>query len=159
IDSGLARVASHSPWSGLPALKLAKISRASAIQRAGRAGRTQPGRCLRLYTRTDFDSRPEHDVPEIRRADLAEAALSLRASGVADLGSFPFFEPPPIASLQAADELLRRLGAVDANGRLTEQGHRLLRFPAHPRQARVIAEAETRGVGRDGALLAAILGE
>jgi len=159
IDSGLARTASYSPWSGLPTLKLAKISRASAVQRAGRAGRTRPGRCVRLYTRPDLDSRPEHDVPEIRRADLTEAVLSLRASGVGDLRSFPFFECPPPASLQAADQLLRRLNAIDAGGRITELGRRLLRFPAHPRQARVIVEAEKRGIGREGALLAAILGE
>jgi ATP-dependent helicase HrpB len=159
IDSGLARVASHSPWSGLPVLKVAKISRASAIQRAGRAGRTQPGRCWRLYTSQDLETRPEHEVPEIRRADLTEAVLSLRASGVADPGSFPFFEIPPTASIQAADQLLRRLGAVDPNGRLTELGRRLLEFPVHPRQARVILEAEKRGVGSEGALLAAILGE
>ena len=78
IDSGLARVASHAPWSGLPSLKVAKVSRASAAQRAGRAGRTRDGRCLRLYTRHDHDLRPEFDVPEIRRSDLAEVVLGER---------------------------------------------------------------------------------
>ena len=85
IDAGLARTASHSPWSGLPALKLAKVSKASAVQRAGRAGRTRAGICLRLYTKHDFDGRPEHDAPEIRRLDLAETVLALRASGVREL--------------------------------------------------------------------------
>lgn len=159
IDSGLARVASHSPWSGLPTLKLSKVSRASATQRAGRAGRTRAGHCLRLYTQHDFDGRSEQDAPEIRRVDLAETVLALRASGVQDLASFPFFEPPPAAALEAAETLLRRLGAVDSEGRVTEIGQRLLRFPVHPRQARIIVEGERRGVGADAALLAALMGE
>jgi ATP-dependent helicase HrpB len=159
IDSGLARVASHSPWSGLPILKLAKVSRASATQRAGRAGRTRSGHCLRLYTQHDFDGRPDQDAPEIRRMDLAETVLALRASGITDLASFPFFEPPPAASLEAAETLLRRLGAVASQGTVTEIGQRLLRFPLHPRQARIIVEGERRGVGADAALLAALVGE
>ncbi|WNG48547.1 ATP-dependent helicase HrpB [Archangium minus] len=159
IDSGLARVASHSPWSGLPILKLAKVSRASATQRAGRAGRTRSGHCLRLYTQHDFDGRPEQDAPEIRRMDLAETVLALRASGIKDLASFPFFEPPPAASLEAAETLLRRLGAVASDGSVTDIGQRLLRFPLHPRQARIIVEGERRGVGADAALLAALVGE
>lgn len=159
IDTGVSRQASHSPWSGMPVLKLAKISKASAIQRAGRAGRTRAGVCLRLYTRHDFDGRPDHDVPEIRRLDLAETALSLRASGVKDLRRFPFFEAPPAASLEAADTLLRRLGAVDASGAVTAIGQRMLRYPVHPRQARVLLEGEQRGVGREAAIVAALLGE
>ncbi|MCE9673936.1 ATP-dependent helicase HrpB [Myxococcus stipitatus] len=159
IDSGLARVASHSPWSGLPTLKLSKVSRASAIQRAGRAGRTRAGHCLRLYTQHDFDGRPEQEAPEIRRMDLAETVLALRASGVTDLGAFPFFEPPPPASLEAAETLLGRLGAVDTRGKVTDIGQRLLRFPVHPRQARVIVEGERRGVGAEAATLAALMGE
>ncbi|TQF15678.1 ATP-dependent helicase HrpB [Myxococcus llanfairpwllgwyngyllgogerychwyrndrobwllllantysiliogogogochensis] len=159
IDTGLARVASHSPWSGLPTLKLSKVSRASAIQRAGRAGRTRAGHCIRLYTQHDFDGRPEQEAPEIRRMDLAETVLSLRASGVVDLGAFPFFEPPPAASLDAAETLLRRLGAVDPKGIVTDVGQRLLRFPVHPRQGRVIVEGERRGVGAEAATLAALMGE
>ncbi len=159
IDAGLARIASHSPWSGLPSLKVSKVSKASAIQRAGRAGRTRAGVCVRLYTKHDFDTRPEHDAPEIRRLDLAETVLALRVSGVRDLGAFPFFETPPAASLEAADELLRRLGAVDAHGGVTAVGQRLLEFPLHPRQARLIVEGEQRGVAGDAAIVAAMLGE
>ncbi|NRD46067.1 ATP-dependent helicase HrpB [Corallococcus exiguus] len=159
IDSGLARVASHSPWSGLPQLKLGKVSRASAVQRAGRAGRTRAGHCVRLYTQHDFDGRPDQEAPEIRRTDLAETVLSLRASGVKDLTAFPFFEPPPAPALEAAETLLRRLGAVDGKGQVTDVGQRLLRFPVHPRQARVIVEGERRGVGGDAAVLAALMGE
>ncbi len=83
IDSGLARVAGHSPWSGLPTLEVARISQASANQRAGRAGRTGPGRAIRLYPLEDFVRRPAHDVPEIARADLAPVALLLRRHGPA----------------------------------------------------------------------------
>lgn len=159
IDTGLARTASHSPWTGMPALKLTRVSKAAATQRAGRAGRTREGHCLRLYTRHDFETRPDHEVPEIRRLDLAETVLALRASGVADLQAFPFFEAPPPASLEAAEELLRRLGAVTTLGAVTDLGRRLLKFPVHPRQGRLLVEAERRGVGEDGAVLAAILGE
>jgi ATP-dependent helicase HrpB len=109
VDSGLARVASHSPWSGLPQLEVRKVSRASAAQRAGRAGRTRAGRCLRLYTRHDHDSRAEFDAPEIAREDLAEPLLALAAAGVDD---FEWFEPPPAAAADAAYALLSRLGAV-----------------------------------------------
>jgi len=159
IDSGLARVASHSPWSGLPSLRLSKVSRASAIQRAGRAGRTRAGRCLRLYTRHDFDGRPEQDAPEIRRLDLAEPLLALHAAGVTDPSSFPFLEPPPTAALEAAERLLHTLGAIDPAGAITPRGRRMLRAPVHPRLGRVLEEAEARGVGRDGALMVALLGE
>lgn len=156
IDSGLARVASQSPWSGLPRLKVEKISRASAAQRAGRAGRTRPGRCLRLYTRADFEARPEHDAPEIRRLDLAQLRLDLAALG---RGEPPWLEAPPEPHVRAADELLSELGALDARGHITETGRDMLRFAVHPRAARVVVEAERRGIPEDGALAAAILTE
>ncbi len=159
IDSGLARVAAHSPWSGLPMLQVQRISQASATQRAGRAGRTRAGRCLRLYTAQDFQVRPTHDAPEIQRLDLAEAALELHAAGIADLNAFGWFEAPATQAINAADELLRKLGALDAQGGLTATGRRMLRFPLHPRQARLLVEAETRGVAADACTIAALLGE
>ncbi|HEX5708409.1 MAG TPA: ATP-dependent helicase HrpB, partial [Pyrinomonadaceae bacterium] len=159
VDSGLARTATHSPWSGLQTLGVARVSRASAVQRAGRAGRTRPGRCLRLYTMQDFNARPEHETPEILRADLAEAALELHASGVADLRGFEWFERPPETALDAADELLRRLGALDASGVVTEKGARMLRLPLHPRLARVVVEAEARGVSEEACAVAALANE
>lgn len=159
IDSGLARVASHSPWTGFPALKLAKISKASATQRAGRAGRTRAGSCVRLYTRGDFEGRPATDAPEIRRLDFTESALALRAMGVKDVAQFQFFEAPTASALEAADGLLRRLGAIGAEGALTPVGRRLLVFPLHPRLARLVTAAEHLGVARDGATLAALVGE
>jgi ATP-dependent helicase HrpB len=159
VDSGLARVMTHAPWSGLPTLRVAKISRASAAQRSGRAGRTRPGRCLRLYTRGDLAARPAYEAPEIARADLAETALSLFSAGVTDLGAFAWFEAPPRASLDAARELLLRLGAIDGAEKVTAVGRRMLRFPVHPRLARMIVEAERRGIAEDGATLAALIGE
>jgi ATP-dependent helicase HrpB len=156
IDSGLARVASQSPWSGLPRLRVEKISRASATQRAGRAGRTRPGRCLRLYTRTDFEARAEHEVPEIRRLDLAQLRLDLAALG---RGEPPWLEEPPEAHVRAANGLLGQLGALDAQGRITDTGRAMLRFAVHPRAARVVVEAERRGIAEDGCLAAAILTE
>ena len=98
IDSGLARVAKYDPWSGRPSLEVTKISRASATQRAGRAGRLGPGRALRLYTKGDFDARAEHDRPEIMRADLADTVLTLRSSGVAHLRQVDWLDTPPAAA-------------------------------------------------------------
>jgi ATP-dependent helicase HrpB len=159
VDSGLARVAAFTPWSGLPSLRVAPISRASAAQRAGRAGRTSQGRCVRLYSQTDLARRPEHDVPEIRRLDLAEALLQLRGLGVDDLDAFPWFEAPDPAARQAANQLLRDLGALDDSSRLLPTGRDMLRFPVHPRVARLMVEGERRGVPEEAALFGALLSE
>jgi ATP-dependent helicase HrpB len=159
VDSGLARVASHSPWSGIPSLRVQRVSQASAIQRAGRAGRTRAGRCLRLYTKHDFDGRPTHDAPEVRRLDLAELALELHAAGVRDPRQLDWLEEPPDAAVGAAETLLRRLGAVGPDGALSEIGRRMLRFPLHPRLSRLVVEAETRGVAEDACVIAAWIGE
>ncbi|MBK9312681.1 MAG: ATP-dependent helicase HrpB [Acidobacteria bacterium] len=159
IDSGLARVAGHSPWSGVPTLTVSRISKASAIQRAGRAGRTRPGKCLRLFTEADFLARPDHDTPEIAREDLAEIALELHSAGIGDLNSFEWFESPPAPAIDAADELLARLGAIDSGGSVTTVGRRMLDFPLHPRQSRMLVEAQSRGAGRQACLIAALIGE
>ena len=159
VDSGLARVAGHSPWSGLPTLQVARVSQAAATQRAGRAGRTQPGRCLRLYTAQDFNARPAHELPEVQRLDLADAALELHAAGIGDLNKFDWFEPPTAPALAAADALLVQLGALDTGGRVSALGRRMLRLPLHPRLARLVTEAEVRGVARAGCLVAALGGE
>jgi ATP-dependent helicase HrpB len=157
IDSGLARVARHSPWSGIPSLEIEPVSRASCAQRAGRAGRTRPGRVIRLYTKHDHDTRRAFDAPEIARADLAGAALELHGAGVAGLGALRWFEPPPASAAAAAEVLLDRLGALHAGG-ITELGRRMLRFPTHPRVARLVCEAEARGVAREACVIAATLG-
>ncbi len=159
IDSGLARVAAHSPWSGLPTLKVQKVSKSSAIQRAGRAGRTRAGTCLRLYTRGDYEGRPQSDAPEIRRLDFVDSALALRSLGVTDVRSFPYFEPPPPSAIDAAEGLLLQLEAIDRTGTLTEIGKRLLGFPLHPRLARLVVAGERRGIADESITLAALLSE
>jgi ATP-dependent helicase HrpB len=159
VDTGLARVASHSPWSGLPTLEVARISRASAIQRAGRAGRVRPGRVLRLFTRGDFEGRPAHDKPEVARLDLTEALLLLHGLGVADPGRLRWFEAPPPPALAAGEALLRDLRATDDRGALSALGRRMLRFPLPPRLARLVVAGEHLGVADDACLAAGLLGE
>lgn len=159
VDSGLARIAVHSPWSGLQRLTIGKISRASAVQRAGRAGRTQPGRCLRLYTAADFAARLEFDQPECARSDLAETVLELHAAGVRDARAFGWYESPPREAIGAAEDLLKRLGAILDDGSLTTTGRQMIRFPLHPRLSRILIECASCGAERDGAITAAILSE
>lgn len=159
IDSGLVRRPSHDPWSGLPTLTLAKIARASAEQRAGRAGRTRAGRCIRLYAQHDLQRRPAFDEPELRRLDLAGALLDLRAHGLCDATALSWLDPPPAAAVDAAEGLLRRLGAVEPGGRLTAIGREILRYPTHPRLGRLLVEARRRGVAGWGAAAAAVLSE
>jgi ATP-dependent helicase HrpB len=151
IDSGLARVASHSPWSGLPALQVARVSQASANQRAGRAGRTGPGRAIRLYPQEDFARRPAHDVPQILREDLAPTALLLQSMDM-DLASLEWLDAPPVAAIEQAEALLRQLGATGSTAR------EMVRYPLHPRLSRLMVEARRRGVARDGCAVAALLG-
>jgi ATP-dependent RNA helicase HrpB len=164
IDSGLARIARHSPWTGLPSLQIEPVSRASCTQRAGRAGRTRPGHVVRLYTRHDHDTRRAFEVPEIGRSDLAGAALELHGAGLAGLAALRWFEPPPPAAAAAAEALIVRLGAVepgpgDGQGaRITPLGRRMLRFPVHPRLARIVCEAEARGVAEPACVIAALVG-
>jgi len=158
IDSGLARIAGHSPWTGLPTLKVGKISQASAEQRAGRAGRTAPGFCLRLYTRHDYATRPGHHPAEVERLDLAELVLSLRAQGI-DPRALPWLDAPDEHALQAAEELLARLGLVAKGGAVSPLGRAAVQLPLHPRLARLVLEANLRGAGDEGCALAAILSD
>ena len=159
IDSGTARILIHDAWSGMDRLGLHKISQASALQRAGRAGRTSDGQVVRLYTRGDFEARPKSETPEIERLDLCEALLLLKTADVGDVAKLPWLTPPKSTSLEAAEGLLADLGAVEGSGALTPIGRRLLAFPVHPRLARVIAEGEARGVAEAACFIAALLGE
>jgi ATP-dependent helicase HrpB len=156
VDSGLARVAVDSPWTGIPTLQVARVSQASATQRAGRAGRTAPGRVVRLYTQEEFVRRPGQDAPEIARRELTQLLLDLHGCGVRDAHELPWLTPPPEVSLGAAEDLLARLGAV-AGGELTALGKRMAQMPLHPRLARLVLEADARGCGEDGARAAAVL--
>jgi ATP-dependent helicase HrpB len=159
IDSGLERSAGYSHWTGVPTLKVRPISRASADQRAGRAGRTAPGRCLRLYTKWDYDTRAPFTAPEIQRADLTQTVLELKSLGVRDARQFAWFEAPAPTAIAAADELLFRLGATLPEGELTDLGRQMTRRAAHPRLAKLMIEAGLRGVAEPAATLAALLQE
>jgi len=156
IDSGLARVARYDPNRGINTLLIEKISAASASQRAGRAGRTAPGLCVRLWTERDHGRRPLRELSEIKRLDLAETLLSLKAAGVGDLRSFRWLEPPEPQALVRAETLLRDLGALDSEGEITPVGRRMLSFPMHPRYARMFIAADELGCVRAAALIAAL---
>ena len=157
VDSGLARVARYDPHRGINTLLIEKISRASAEQRAGRAGRTAPGLCLRLWTQRDHALRAASELPEIRRLDLAETVLSLRSAGVRDLATFRWIDPPEEKSLRRAEQLLCDLGALDSHsGQITSLGRRMLSFPIHPRYARMFLAAEHFNCVRAAALIASL---
>lgn len=160
IDGGFARRASHDAARGLDRLELGRISRASAEQRAGRAGRTRPGRCVRLWSEREQRGLPESEPPEVRRVDLASAVLALHAWGHADPSRFAWYEAPEPAALGAAERLLDLLGAIDEEGgAITPIGRRLLDVPAHPRLARLLLASAGWGMAREGAALAALLSE
>ena len=152
IDSGLARFATHSHWSGLPTLHVGRVSKASAKQRAGRAARTAPGRVLRLYPEEDYSRRLDHDVPEILRSDLSQLCLELRAMGIEHATDVEWLTAPAAEAVETAESLLDRLGARGDIAR------RLARYPLPPRLARILVEAVERGVGDDGCVAVALLG-
>ena len=196
VDSGLARMARYDPHRGINTLLIEKISAASAGQRAGRAGRTAPGVCVRLWTEREHARRAAQELPEVKRLDLAEVVLTLKAAGIDDVRDFPWFEAPEPRSLERAEALLEDLGAVapvsgdlhdgpvravgaclqaispvqsrassllqlpDAGRRpvlrITDIGRRMLRFPVHPRYARMFLAAHDNGCVRPVALMAAL---
>ncbi|MDP0494960.1 MAG: ATP-dependent helicase HrpB [Verrucomicrobiota bacterium JB024] len=156
IDAGLARVARFDPHRGINTLLIEKIGQASAEQRAGRAGRTAPGVCLRLWTEKDHAHRAQRELPEIRRVDLAETVLTLKIAGFDDLDAFPWFETPEEKSLARAQTLLADLGALDHAGRLTDMGRRMASFPLHPRYARLFLAAGELGCVWHVAVIAAL---
>ena len=159
VDSGLARESRLDPRHGLNRLEEVRISRASAEQRAGRAGRTRPGQCLRLWSPADHEGRRERETPEVLRVDLAATVLELRAWGVGDLRAFPWLDPPDEGALERAERLLRALDALAPDGRPTELGRRMLALPVEPRLARMLLEAARRGAAAGGARIAALASE
>ncbi len=158
VDTGLARTLIFDPAVGLDRLKLMPIARASAEQRTGRAGRTRPGVCIRLWSASGHLARPEQTEPEIRRVDLAGAVLQLLCLGEADLNNFPWLEPPPAATVAQGLALLRQLGAIDDKG-VTPLGRTLARLPVHPRIGRLLLEGQRWGVPERAALAAGLLSE
>jgi ATP-dependent helicase HrpB len=158
IDSGLARVMRIDPALGINRLELARISQASAEQRAGRAGRTAPGRCLRMWAMREQHALAPRDVPEIGRVDLSATVLDLLCWGEADPRALPWLEPPSGESLDQAMVLLEALGAV-ADGAPTARGKALARLPVHPRLGAIVLAGAERAVAPRAALAAAMLAE
>ena len=180
IDSGLARIPRYDPYRGINTLLIEKISQSSADQRTGRAGRTAPGVCMRLWSREEHGHRLVQELPEIKRLDLAEVVLTLKAAGVEDLRKFRWLEPPDEQSLVHAEELLLDLGAlhnvaqtsppVDEThiGKISEHrpeacatqitaiGRKMLAFPLHPRYSRMLLAAHEYGCVHQACLVAAL---
>lgn len=183
IDSGLARIPRFDSERSINTLLVEKISRASADQRLGRAGRTAPGRCVRLWSTQEHWERPEHELPEVQRLDLTEVVLTLKAAGVEDLRKFRWLEPPSESALAHAEELLIDLGALqrppaaaaearkEANlegaesappqtpampATITEIGRKMLAFPVHPRYARMLLAAQQFDCVYQACLIAAL---
>jgi ATP-dependent helicase HrpB len=160
IDSGLARIPRYDPNRGINTLLVERISQASADQRTGRAGRTAPGRCVRLWSRPEHDERPPQELPEIKRLDLAEVILTLKAAEVGDLRQFRWLEAPGEMALHHGEQLLLDLGALmrtaDGQTAITEMGRRMLAFPVHPRYARMLLAAHEYGCVHHACLVAAL---
>lgn len=158
IDSGIARINRYEPRSGVTRLLIEPISRASADQRKGRAGRTQKGVCFRLYERHDFDSRPAYTDPEVLRVGLASAILQMKVRNLGEIASFPFLDPPPKRASDEGYRVLEELGALSAERALTELGQKLARLPVDPRIGRMILAAEESRSLREVLIIAAALG-
>ena len=159
IDSGLSRVPRYEPDVGLTRLETVRVSRAAADQRRGRAGRTEPGVCYRLWDEPQTGSLEPYTRPEILSADLSSFVLDLAQWGASDPVKLAFLDPPPAPALSEAKALLSELGAIDNQGRITEEGKRLRQLPLPPRLARMVVDAAAQGAGAQAAAIAALLTE
>ncbi len=159
VDGGYSRVPRFSPRSGMTALTTVRVSRASADQRRGRAGRTAPGVCYRLWPAAEDHHLLPRSTPEILEADLAPLALELAAAGVEDPGDLAWLDRPPAAALTEARALLHLLGALDAGGRITSHGKRMADSGTHPRLAHLLIRGQELGAGAPAADLVALLEE
>jgi ATP-dependent helicase HrpB len=156
VDSGVARVARYDAERGIGTLLLEPISRASADQRKGRAGRTAPGTCHRLWTAIGHKGRDERNTPEIQRSDLAEVVLMLHSLGIQEAATFDWLDKPDVQAVERAERLLTMLGALH-QADLTPIGRQMLRLPMHPRYSRMLIEASHRGCVPEAALCAALV--
>ncbi len=159
VDSGLARRPRYDPATGLTRLVTVPNSKASADQRAGRAGRLGPGGAIRLWSKVEHAARPRHDAPEISEIDLAPLLLESLAWGVADPSALRLLDPPSAAGIDEAREILALLGATDEHGRITREGRAMLALPVHPRLGAMVASAGDGPLGWPAAVLAALLTE
>src|SRR6202011_2883616 len=159
VDCGLARVPRYEPDVGLTRLETVRVSRAAADQRRGRAGRTEPGLCLRLWDEPQTASFEPYARPEILAADLSGFVLDLAQWGEMDSERLAFLDPPPRPALAEARALLRDLGAIDRHGRITEEGRHLTLLPLPPRLARMVVDGAAAGAGQLAAEIAAVVSE
>lgn len=158
VDTGLARVNRYHPRTGVTSLQIEPISRASAEQRKGRAGRVRSGVCFRLYEQKDFELRSAYTDPEILRVGLAGVILQMKSLGIGDIREFPFLDPPPKKAIEEGYRVLEELSAIDEQGELTEIGKRLARLPLDPRLGRMILAAEHEGSLAEILVIASALG-
>lgn len=159
VDCGLARVPRFEPDVGLTRLETVRVSRAAADQRRGRAGRTEPGVCYRLWSEGETQSLPAFATPEILAADLSGLVLDLASAGVRDPRALPFLDPPPLPAVTEAKNLLRVLEAIDADGAVTPLGARMARLPLPPRLAHMVVRGSDLGAGESAADIATLLTE
>ncbi len=159
VDSGLMRLPRFDARSAMTRLVTAPVTRASADQRRGRAGRTGPGICYRLWTEHQHGQLQEYNPPEIRSADLASFALELALWGETDINRLSWLDPPPAGALAQARVLLQELDALDSQYRITEHGRRMAALPVHPRLGHMLVAGAQMGLGRQACLLAALLSE
>ncbi len=159
VDSGMARVPRYEPDIGLTRLETVRASRAAVDQRRGRAGRTEPGVCYRLWDEPQTASLAAYTQPEILSADLSSLVLDLAQWGVSDPATLAFLDPPPAPAWKEAKSLLLELGALDADGRITAEGKRLRGLALPPRLARMIVDSQALGAGEEAAEIAAVLTE
>jgi ATP-dependent RNA helicase HrpB len=159
VDGGLMRVPRFSPRSGMTRLETMRVTRASADQRRGRAGRVAPGICYRLWNEHEEQHLTPHGRPEILDADLSPLALELAEAGITDPAELRWLDPPPTAALGQARELLRQLGALDASGRITDHGRHMARLGVHPRLAHMLLAATALGHGALACEVAALVSE
>jgi ATP-dependent helicase HrpB len=159
VDSGVARVPRYEPDIGLTRLETVRASRAAVDQRRGRAGRTEPGICYRLWDEPQTASLAAYTQPEMLSADLSSLVLDLAQWGVSDPASLAFLDSPPAPALNEARSLLRELGALDFDGRITAEGNSLRALALPPRLARMIVDSHRLGAGKEAAEIAAVLTE
>ena len=159
IDTGLKRSPRFDPAAGMTTLETVRVSQASAEQRKGRAGRLGPGRCYRLWPEAETRALAPHDEPEIRAADLSGLVLELARWGVTAVDGLPWFEVPPRAAFTQAQDLLKRLGALNADNSITPHGRAMSELPLHPRLAHMVVAGKARGAGQSAAEIAALLSE
>ncbi|KAK9116542.1 hypothetical protein Sjap_015489 [Stephania japonica] len=158
IDPGFCKIKSYNPRTGMESLLISPISKASALQRAGRSGRTGPGKCFRLYTAFNYQNDLEDNtVPEIQRTNLANVVLTLKSLGIHDLIHFDFMDPPPSEALITAIELLYSLGALNKIGGLTTQGRRMAEFPVDPMLSKMIVASNKYKCSEEIISIAAML--